>query len=148
MRSLTDRNERFSRGSEMFISQPGDGTKRPVKVASARKSAKGPLIRLEGYTTRERARELNGRMLFISASELALPEDGSYYGFQLEGCSLYAGERRVGVVVRLAESRANAYLEVKPEEGGDDFAIPFVREVILSVNLERQRIEIPENFME
>ncbi len=148
VRSLTDRDERFARGSELFISQPGEGTKQPVKVASGRKSAKGPLIRLEGYTTREQARELNGRMLYITASELAMPEDGSYYGFQLEGCTVYAGERLVGIVVKLAESRANAFLEVEPEGGGDDFAIPFVKEVILSVDLERQRIEIPENFLE
>jgi 16S rRNA processing protein RimM len=148
VRVMTDRDERFRAGSGLFIEGRGGDSKHPVTVASARSGARGLLVRLEGCDSREQAQQLAGAMLFIPSSEVAPPEEGSYYAFQLEGCEVFAGSRRLGVVAALSEAPANPYLEVEPGAGGEPVTLPFVREVILSVDLERRHIHIPEDFLE
>lgn len=144
---LTDRPKRFDAGALLFLKAPDSGDFRSTRVAEGRLTAQGAIIRLEGIASREQAEELAGASLFISREQLSPPEDGYYYGFQLEGCEVYEGGRLVGTVRQLAEGKANPYLEIAPPEGGSDILVPFVGDVILKVDLDQRRIEIPEGFL-
>ncbi len=145
--SLTDHEERFDAGSELFLGREGSDGKQRVKIVAGRRVQKGVLVRLEGYDTREQARELSGSLLFISAQDINPPDPGTFYGFQLEGCAVFAGVKKVGVVINLHESKANPCLEVEPDAGGQEILVPFVKAVILSVDIEARRIEIQEDFL-
>lgn len=149
IKPFTDRvEERFRRGSELFISRQGEDRPSPVRVESSRMTGRGPLIRLEGAYTRSDARDLAGAQLFIPASRLAEPEPGAYYAFQLEGCEVYEGGRLVGVVATLIEPpKGNPYLAVDPGGEGPPVHIPFVSQVVTGIDLERQRIDIVEGFL-
>lgn len=149
IKPLTDRvEERFREGSQLFMSRKGEDSPSPVIVATSRMADRGPLIRLEGFDTREDAWPLFGANLFIRSSQLAELEPGRYYAFQLEGCAVYQGDRRAGVVTALIEPpRGNPYLAVDPGGERPPVHIPFVSKVVTQVDLERQRIDIAEGFL-
>lgn len=144
---LTDRPERFDTGARLFLKVTESGDYRNIRVAVGRLTAQGAIVQLEGIGSREQAEELAGASLYISREQLLPPKDGYYYGFQLEGCEVYEGVRLLGTVRQLAEGKANPYLEIEPAGGGSDILVPFVGAVILKVDLQQRRIEIPEGFL-
>lgn len=147
IRQLTDRDDRFAAGSELYLVRKREEERHWVKIESSRGTDRGPLVRLEGIGSREAAQPLFGASLFIPATELDEPEAGSYYAFQIEGCEVFEGERLVGTVTRLAESpKANPYLEIEPAAAGHLILIPFIRQAILSVDVEGRRIDIAAGF--
>ncbi len=141
----SDFEGRFAEGARLFAGS-GD-QRRPVKVASRRRAAKGLLVRFAGYDSRDRARELTGKLLFIPGDELAALPPGSYYAFQLEGCSVHAGGERLGVVRELLETAANPVLVVEREGDGGIVCLPFVSPVVTGVDLHRRRIDIVPGFL-
>jgi len=148
IRQLTDRDERFNAGSELYLVRKRETGRTLVKIESSRSSDRGPLVRLEGIDSRESAEPLFGASLFVPVEELEKPEAGTFYAFQIEGCEVYEGEQLVGTVTRLAESsKANPYLEIQPVETGHAILIPFIKEAILKVDVENRRIEIDEGFV-
>lgn len=148
IRSLTESPERFHPGAEFSLTRKRSDEHEPVRIATSRTSDAGPIVKLEGVDTPEAAWEYFGASLFIPASELAKPGRDSYYPFQLEGCEVFEGERRVGVVTTLYESsKANPYLEVDPGDGKKPIFIPFVKAVVVNVDLDRQRLDIVEGFL-
>lgn len=150
IKQLTDRDEYFAAGSELHLMRKREEERTPVSIESSRGSDRGPIVRLQGIGSQEEAKPLFGASLFIRATELDDPEEGSYYLFQVEGCEVYEGERLVGTVLRLVETpRANPYIEIEPagEEEGKLILVPFIRQAISSVDVENRRIEIAEGFV-
>lgn len=145
---LTDRQERFLPGAELWLTRKRSDEHLPVRIASSRTSDLGPLVKLEGVDTREQAMQYFGASLFIPATELAEPGVDSYYPFQLAGCELFEGGRRVGEVISIHQSqKANPFLEVDPGTGEKPLFIPFIKAIITRVDLELRRIEIIEGFL-
>jgi len=148
IRQLTDRDERFAAGAELYLVRKREHERSRVKIEFSRMSDRGPLIRLEGIHSKDEAQPLFGASLFIPAAELDEPEEGTYYAFQIEGCEVYEGERLVGTVTRLAESqKANPYIEIEPGEAGHLILIPFIKQAIMSVDVEARRIDIAQGFV-
>jgi len=148
VKPLTDYRERFEPGSKLYLSRKRREERIPVLVVSSRPSERGPLIKLEGYNSRAEADELFGASLFVPGAVVKPPPDGSYFAFQLEGCEVYAGSNLVGIVTGVHESpRANPYLEIDAGGEAEPIYIPFVRQVVLCVNLQKKRIDIPEDWL-
>lgn len=143
----TDRPERFIAGARLYLKDVGESAYTETRVVAGRATHRGAVIRLEGTDSREDASRLTGVLLYIAADQLLPPEEGCYYGFQLEGCQVHEGGRLIGTVRGLKEGKANPYLEVEPAGGGEDILIPFVSAVVLAVDLRRRRIEIPAGFL-
>ena len=148
IKPLTGRLERFAAGSSLYLVRKREKERSPVTIETSRGSDRGPIVRLSGVWSRDEAKELFGASLFIPAADLDEPESGTYYAFQVEGCEVYEGEKRVGVVIKLQElPKANPYIEIDP--GGEEkpVLIPFIRQVIKKIDLDKQRIEIVEGFL-
>lgn len=145
---LTDREERFSEGSELFIARKRTEERDRVKITSSRPSDRGPLVMLEGIDSRDAAQEYFGASLFVPASEVESPGEGSYFTFQIEGCEVFAGGEPVGTVTRLYENqKANPYIEVQPPGEEKPVFIPFVSQVVNSIDVEGRRIDIVDGFL-
>jgi len=146
---LTESDERFAVGSELQLVRKREQEMTPVRIESSRGSDRGPIVRFEGVSSQEEAKELFGASLFIRATELGEPEEGSYYAFQIEGCDVYEGERLVGTVTKLAESpKANPYIEIEPEDADEKLLlVPFIKQAIISVDVENRRIQLAEGFV-
>ncbi|MHB1412449.1 MAG: ribosome maturation factor RimM [Thermoleophilia bacterium] len=145
---LTDRSDRFEAGAELYLARKRRQERLPVRITAMRRSDRGPLVRIEGYDSQEKAQELFGASLFVPGAEVAPVGEDAFFAFQLEGLEVYAGGERVGSVSAVHESRkANPYLEIDPGGDSETVYIPFVRQVVLSIDLEAGRIEIPEGFL-
>ncbi|MHB9112553.1 MAG: ribosome maturation factor RimM [Thermoleophilia bacterium] len=148
IKQLTERDERFAAGSELHLMRKREEERTPVTIETSRTSDRGPIVRFEGIGSQEEAKPLFGASLFIRATELDEPEEGSYYAFQIEGCEVYEGERLVGTVYRLVESpKANPYIEIEPDAEEEKLLlVPFISQAIISVDVENRRIELAEGF--
>ena len=148
VKPLTDREERFSEGSELYVMRKRESERVKVRIAAFRSSDRGPLVMLAGYNSRGEAEPLFGASLFVPGEEIDPLEDGAYYAFQIEGCLVYEGDKLLGTVTKLAESvKANPYIEVDPGEERPLVLIPFISQVIKEVDVEGQRIEIIDGFL-
>ena len=132
----TDFPERFSQGSELHING------RRETVVSARPSRGVYVIRLSGVTNRTEADSMRGALLTVPEDNLApLPED-TYYHFQLIDMEVFSDEgESLGVIVEILDTSANDVYVIRGE-AGPDLLIPAIREVVLSVDVDGERMTV------
>jgi 16S rRNA processing protein RimM len=96
------------------------------------------LARLEGCGDREAAIAFKGTQVAIPRDKLPTSREGEYYWSDLIGMEVLSGRGELlGRVVKLIETGANQVLVVG---GGREVLIPFVENVIVSVDLAKKRI--------
>ena len=145
--SLSDRPGRFAAGRRLYLTPKRSHERLEVTVEASRESDRGPLVKLAGVDSREAAQDLFGASLFIPVGEIGELEPGRFYTHEIEGCRVYEGDRLVGAVTRLAESKkANPYIEIEEVESGNLLLIPFVSQAVVSIDVEGRRIQIAEGF--
>ena len=106
-----------------------------------------PIVRLQGVEDREQARALRGMELTVDREEAPALEADEWWAHELEGCEVFDGARRVGVVARMVEYPSCEALEVARPEGGE-LLVPMVKDAIRSVRVQQRRIEIDLGFVE
>jgi 16S rRNA processing protein RimM len=113
---------------------------REHRLEEGRVHGKQVVARLAGYTDRNRAAELIGAEVALALSELPRTRPGEYYWAELIGLEVVDRQGvPLGRVEGLMETGANDVLVVRGER---ERLIPFIRDVILEVDLERQRISV------
>jgi 16S rRNA processing protein RimM len=113
-------------------------------VITARKgSPQRPIVRFDIAASREAIEELRGRELTVDADLLPSPEEDEFLHVDLIGCSVLAGDVRLGEVVAVHEYPANDVLELS---GGE--MLPFVDEVIEHVDVPGRTIRIQPGFLD
>ena len=112
-----------------------------VSLASGRKHGEALVGQLEGFTDRDHAATLRGKLIAIPRSALPPPDDGQYYWADLMGLKVIAkGDVVLGQVERLMETGANDVLVV---QGDRERLIPFVKgEIVKRVDLDAGCIEV------
>jgi 16S rRNA processing protein RimM len=109
----------------------------PARVVSSKRARGRPVIRLDRPVDR-------GAELAVLASELPVPEEGSYYAFELVGLEVVEeGGRSLGRVVEVAPGVANDVLELD-----SGLALPMVAPCVLEVDRDRGRIVVARGFAE
>ncbi len=117
------------------------GEWRDCRVEAGRVHGKGLVARLAGYTDRDQAAELVGAEVGLEVSALPPTRPGEYYWAELIGLEVINRQGvRLGRVVGLMETGANDVLVVRSQER--ERLIPFIRDVILEVDLPGQRIGV------
>lgn len=112
----------------------------PIEVEAQRHGG-GLIARFAGVGDRDAAVELRGRGIGVSASVLPVPEQGEYYWRDLIGTEVVnkAGVH-IGEVQRLFATPAHDVLVVVDDLG--ERLIPFVRECVVAVSPECQRMVV------
>ena len=105
-----------------------------------------PILRLAGHAGRDAAEALRGAPLAIPADRAPALEQGEYWAHELEGCSVWDGQRRVGEVRRMLPLPSCEALEVARAEGGA-LLVPMVRDAIRSVDVAARRIDVDLGFL-
>jgi 16S rRNA processing protein RimM len=122
--------ERFAVGATLLLA--GE----PATVVESKRSRGRPVIRLDREADR-------GAPLEVPRSELAPPEEGSYYEFQLVGLAVEEeGGRPLGRVSAVAPGVANDVLELD-----SGLALPLVDACVREVDLPAGRIRIAPGFV-
>jgi len=153
VRLLTDEPEQvFDAGARVILGdEKGElgGSPRELEVEAGRLYKKGWLLKLAGIEDRTQAESLAGRYLLVPMDERGGLAEGEYYYHQLLGLEVETVDGRpVGRVREVYETEPHHMLEVKGPDGVH--LVPFRKEVIRTVDLERARLVIdpPEGLLE
>jgi 16S rRNA processing protein RimM len=102
----------------------------------------GVLARAQGIEDRNAAEALRGTELFVSRSALPELAPEEFYYSDLEGMeALRADGSRFGVVHGVANFGAGDLIEVVADDG-QRISLPFTREIVPSIDLERRRLVV------
>lgn len=117
---------------------------RPIQVIDGQPHGKGIIVKLEGFDTPEQSRLLTGTVIGIQRKQLAPLEKNEYYWSDLEGLTVINSDGKVlGKVIYLMETGANDVLVVK---NGKELAIPYIKDVVLSVDLVKKEMRVQWDF--
>jgi 16S rRNA processing protein RimM len=106
-----------------------------------------PIVRLAGCEDRAAAQALRGEALELAEQERPALGPDEWWAEQLEGATVFDGQREVGVVRRLLGFPSCECLEVTRAAGGEALLVPLVRDAIRSVDVDARRIEIDLRFL-
>jgi 16S rRNA processing protein RimM len=112
---------------------------RPRAVERRAGTAERPLLRLEGFSSREDAEAARGLELMVEEPPL---EEGEFYARDVVGCRVVDGAEEVGVVARMIALPSCEALEV------GDRLIPLVGDAIRSLDLEARVIDVDLRFVD
>lgn len=117
------------------------GAGRRLTVAGTRWHKGALLVRFDGVADRDAAELLRGELLTISADELPLPDDpDEFHDHQLVGLRAeLADGAAVGTVTDVVHGPAGELLVVA-REGAGDALVPFVRDIVPTVDLAAGRV--------
>lgn len=144
----TDFPDRFLDLHELLIEERGQ--KKSLLIESADLIGGRPVVKIEGYDSKEAAAALTNREVFIPG-ELAveLPE-GSFYHFDLVGCTIKSADgTEIGVLEEILFYPANDVYRIKMTNSGE-FLLPVVDKFIKGVDIEKKEIiiEPPDGLIE
>ena len=114
------------------------GQWREVEVEDGKVTAKGVLAKLVGVETPEDARLATGSEIAVTREELPKPAPGEYYWSDLEGLAAFG--QNVQPLGRIEEFRATPAGTVVVIRGERQHWVPFVKERIVSVDLDAGRV--------
>ncbi|GAA3866585.1 ribosome maturation factor RimM [Saccharothrix violaceirubra] len=141
---------RFAEGS-VLNAKLRDGTSRDLTVTAARHHAGRLLVRFEEVVTRDVAETLRGTLLLGSTADLPPTGDpDEFYDHELEGLNVELLDGTVIGTVREIVHGPGGELLVVRREGGADALVPFVREIVPTVDVTARRVVLdpPEGLLD
>ena len=138
----------YSKNREDFLSQIKlvyiqQGEKYlPLEIERIRFTPKCGIIKFKGIDTLNDILEYKNKLLFVEETTARenLEED-EFLIDELVGLDVYDGETKVGAVVGVSNNGASDLLSVRTH--GDKVSlIPFVKAIVLSVDIKNRRIQI------
>jgi 16S rRNA processing protein RimM len=107
-----------------------------------------PIVALAGVEDRDAAARLRGEPLLVAREDAPPLGEDEWWAHELEGCEVFAGERRLGTVTRLVALPSCEALEVRRSgRAGDSLLIPMVKSAVLLVQTGERRIEVDAEFL-
>ncbi len=103
-------------------------------------------LSLENINSRNKAEELRNKELFVEYSEIAPLEKGKWYINDIIGCSVLAGNDKIGIVKDVLQNGAADVLYV--EGINNNCMFPFLNRVINSVDIEKRVIVLNKQAFE
>jgi len=148
VRSFTQQPEDLFDYSPWFIRQRGTEW-REVQVEEYKPHGNDFIVRIDGVSTPEEAKQLAGAEIGIRRSSLPPAPEGTVYLADLIGCSVIGNEGiMLGKVSRIRDYGATPIMEVSPsdhlaEDRKDNFLIPYVvGPIVKAVDLNAGTIEV------
>ena len=105
------------------------------------------IIRLDGCSDRAAAEAMRGEELLVSRDRAPALEPDEWWAEDLEGCTILADGREIGVVKRLMALPSCEALEVQRGDGGQELLVPLVSDAVGRVDVERRTIEVDLEFL-
>jgi len=118
-----------------------DGQFQHYQITHIRRAGERILLRLAGCASRETAQLLAGSDICVQREALPPAPDGAFYWWDLEGLTVYADNGEcLGRVEEFFPTGSNEVLVVR--KGQQERLLPFIKEVILTVDATRGIIEV------
>ena len=135
-----DPDRRFAVGAELATDPPDRG---PLQVVSTRWHSGRLLMRFAGVADRTAAAQLHGTLLVVEVDEAErLADPDEFYDHQLAGLhAITADGALLGVVSDVLHLPGQDVLVIEGADG-DELLIPFVKEFVPDVDLDRRAITV------
>lgn len=135
-----NREEFLSELKEVFV-QIGDEYKL-LEISRIRFTPKCGIIKFKGIDSLNDILEYKNKIVFVKeeTARKHLEED-EFLIDELVGLDVYDGDKKVGVVVGVSNNGASDLLSVKTENKNISL-VPFVKALVLSVDIKARRIRI------
>ncbi len=102
-----------------------------------------PIVRLDVARSREAAEALRGARLEVAREDAPPLDEGEFWAEDLEGLTVRAGDRELGVVRRLVPLPSCEALELE----GTGELVPLVGDAIVAVDPAAGVVEVRESFL-
>ncbi|HEX6593911.1 MAG TPA: ribosome maturation factor RimM [Bacillota bacterium] len=138
---ITHFEERFSVGNTVYVVKEED---KPLQLTiDGHRVHKGyDLLHFEGYNRIEDVETFKNAYLKITEEQLTELEEGSYYYYEIIGCSVYTNKgKKVGDVKEILSPGAND-VWVVIDDVGNETLIPFITDVVTDVDVKSKKIII------
>ncbi|HEU0250790.1 MAG TPA: ribosome maturation factor RimM [Solirubrobacteraceae bacterium] len=118
------------------------------EIVRRRGTDRRPIVHVQGIEDRGGAEAVRGLELMVKAADAPALGEGEWWANELEGCEVFDGARRVGVVSKLLELPSCEVLQVTvSEQTAEDLLVPMVRDAVRSIDIAARRIDIDMNFL-
>lgn len=97
-------------------------------------------MKFAGVDSRESARSLTNKFLTVAREDAAPLEDGEFYTFDIIGCEMFAGDKKLGTVTNVLKTGSNDVFEVDGK-----ILIPALKSVVRSIDIAAKKILVNEN---
>ena len=97
-------------------------------------------IKFAGVDSRESARALTNKFLTIDRKDAAPLDDGEFYIFDVIGCEVFDGDKKLGIVTNVLRTGSNDVFEVD-----GNILIPALKSVVKSIDIASKKILVDEN---
>ena len=131
---LTDFEGRFDGLEKIFVGGKLFGVEE-VKHISGQ-----IFIKFAGVDSREDARALTNKFLTVDRKDAAPLDDGEFYTFDIIGCEVFGGDKRLGIVTNVLKTGSNDVFEVD-----GNILIPALKSVVRSIDIAAKRIDVDSN---
>ncbi|MDR6227290.1 ribosome maturation factor RimM [Desmospora profundinema] len=142
--SRTDYPEvRFAPGSQLLLSQENKEEMLPLTVERSRPHKKGYILQFRDWTDINQSESLKGGTLVVDPEEAVDGGDDEFYFHEILGCEVFTTDgNRVGIITDILQPGANDVWVVRPPEGGRDWLIPYIDDVVQDVDVSAKRVVI------
>jgi len=132
---LLDSPELFCRIKSVYLGE----TK--VKISS-RKAADAVICSLQGVMNRDDAELLRGKVLYVDRADADALKENEYFIDDLVGLTVFAGEKKVGVISEIYKGARTAdVIEIKGEK---DIMLPFLKRLNMQADLAAGKVTFDE----
>ena len=135
-----NREEFLSELKKVFVQVGNDYV--PLEIVRIRFTPKCGIIKFKGIDTLNDILEYKNKLIFVEESTAReFLEEDEYLIDELVGLDVYDGDTKVGAVVGVSNNGASDLLSVKTA-GKNISLVPFVKAIVLSVDIKNRRIQI------
>jgi len=145
VRSFSGDTEHLFRLCEVELRERRSGRLRCCTVAEVRQVGDKVIMRFDGVSAREQARDLTGWELWVPRCQASMLHPGEFYAADLCRCTVHQRERVVGTVTNVIDAGGSDMLEVT-DSAGEPFLVPFREMFVPYVNVDARRIELADDF--
>ena len=145
---LTDFPERFEDVDELIL-VASSGEQKPGKLEDFWFQKDRVVLKLAGYDDVDQAKSLVGYDFAVPDSERVPLEEDEFYDWELEGCTVKAGDKSIGQVRSVMRTGGAEILVISDDEGKEQL-VPLAAEIVVKIDTAAKEILIdpPEGLLE
>lgn len=133
------KDERFKKGSELFIDFNGDMI--PVKIKSHRPNKTVELVKFEGLNHINEVEKYKGCDLLVDASTLDSLTDNEFYFHEIMGCTVKTMDgEELGEIIDILQPGANDVWVIKKAGEKREILIPYIEDVVKDVDIANKTV--------
>jgi 16S rRNA processing protein RimM len=134
--------ERYKKGSVLYLFHPAFPDAIPLTVASAREHKNVYLLTFKDHTSINDVEKYKGGLLKVRAEDRKPLPEGEFYFSDIIGCEVFTEEgERLGKIKEILQPGANDVWVVKPDKG-KDILLPYIEPVVKEVNIAEKRVTV------